>query len=479
MPERPAARIDRSSIRVAGRAFLHRRLRPPIGIPWLAALIAAGCAGPLRHPDVPRAAAGATGSADLIAFQVRGGSFDQPTDPGPHLSATDAVRLALANDSGLQVALAKVRGAEADARQARLLPNPVLGVILRFGEGGGDPIITVDLAADLVSLLGRPRRVGAADRRLRAAAEDALTVVLDLVAEVETAYATAQALDAHVVVLAERRALIDRLVALAQARLDAGEGTRLDVTAARTERVNLEGEIASRELERVVARLALARLIGRPSDAAGWALDPWQPAPGAGARDEAAWVETALGNRPEVRAKRWELAALGDEAALAAWEPFRAADVGGEAERDIDWTAGPSLTAPLPLFDWGQASRAKVWAARVQARHELTRARRQVVEETRAAYATVAASRAALERVRGELIPLQESRRQQAEDLYRAGESDLTALLVAEQALQEAREGAVDLQEKTTAAWSKLHRAVGGHGVAAGLDASVAPGETP
>jgi outer membrane protein TolC len=461
MATRPAARIDPTSIRAAGRPC-HLR----IVIPCLAIVIAAGCARPLTPPDVARAAARATGSSELIVFRVAGGVSDAATDPGRHLAGADAVRLALTNDPDLQVALAKVRAAEAEARQARLLPNPVLGVLIRFREGGGDPIITIDLAADLVSVLGRPRRAGAADGRLRAAAEDALTAVLDLVAQVEQAYAAAQALDAHVAVLAERRALLQRLTLLAQARLDAGEGTRLDVGTARTEQLALEAEIAERALERTVARLTLARLIGRPSGVADWELDAPQTGPGPGLPGEPAWVSAALANRPEVRAKRWELAALGDEAALAAWAPFEGAEAGGEAERDVDWSAGPSLTWPLPLFDWGQASRAKARAARIQARHELTKVRRQVVEETRAAYATVVAAGEALARLRAELVPLQEARRQQAEDLYRAGERDVTVVIASEQALQEARESAVNLQEKVDAAWSKLYRAAGGRGAA-------------
>jgi outer membrane protein TolC len=445
---------------------------------WLGCVSAAGCVPPPHGPDLRHAAAAATGREDLIAFHVHGGPLDEAGDPGPHLSSTGAVQSALRNDPGLLVALAKVRIAEAEARQSRLLPNPVLGVLVRFREGGGDPIITVDLAADLVSLLGRPRRTRAADRRLRAAAEDALTAVIDLVAAVEQAYVTAQALDAHVAVLAERRTLLQRLVSLAQARLDAGEGTRLDVTTARTEQITLEAEIADRQLERTVARLALARRIGRPSDAAQWELDAPAPAAVSSFRDEAAWVSAALANRPEIRAKRWELAALGDDAALAAWEPFKGAEAGGEAERDVDWAAGPSLTSPLPLLDWGQASRAKARAAQAQARHELTQAWRQVVEETRAAYATLVAARAALERLRTELVPLQEARRQQAEDLYRAGERDVTVVIAAEQALQEAREGAVDLEEKAAAARSKLHRAAGGGAAAApDLEAPVQAGE--
>jgi cobalt-zinc-cadmium efflux system outer membrane protein len=456
---------------VAGQESGGRAARPPrVALLLAAALVAAGCGPPVggKGYDFRREAAHVTGDAALIRFHTQGGPIDAPADAGPRLTRADAVRLALASDPDLQVALAKVRSAEADARQARLLPNPVLSVVVRFREGGGDPIITPSLTTDLLSILQQPTRTRAADRRLRASAADALTAVLDRVSGVEGAYDAVQSLDAQVAVLADRRALLDRLLTIARARLDAGEGTGLDVTTARGERLALEEQVAERDLQRRVKRLALARLIGRPSDPADWQLDPWQPPVTVGAA-ESAWVSAALANRPEVQARLWELAAAGDDAALAASDIFKGLDAGAEFERDVTWSGGPSLSTPVPLFDWGQASKAKARAAQVQARHELTKTRRVVVEETRSALATLATSQAALARVRDELVPLQEQRRQQAEALYRAGETDITSLLVAEQSTQEAREREVLLRETAAAAMAKLHRAVGGPNVAAGL----------
>jgi outer membrane protein TolC len=416
-----------------------------------------------------RDAARVSGDGSLIQFRAEGGPLDEPAATGPHLTRADAVRLALASDPDLQVALAKVRSAEADARQARLLPNPVLSVVVRFREGGADdPIITPSLTTDLLAILQQPTRTRAADRRLRAAAADALAAVLDVIAGAEEAYDAAQSLDAQVAVLADRRATFDRLLSVAQARLQAGEGTRLDVTAAQGERLAVDAQLAERDLQRRTRRLALARLIGRPSDPAQWQLDPWQP-PASVSTEETAWVNAALANRPEIQARRWALAAAGDEAALAGSDVWKGLDAGAEFERDVTWSGGPSVTTPVPLFDWGQAARAKAKAAQVQARHELTKARRVVVEETRSALATLVTSQAALARVRSELVPLQQQRRQQAEALYRAGEADLTSLLVAEQGVQDAREREVLLGETAASALAKLHRAVGGRAVALAL----------
>jgi cobalt-zinc-cadmium efflux system outer membrane protein len=455
-----------------------------LGLACLAVAWLGACTPALQRPDVAGDAARATAMADPITFVVHGQPDDVPPDAAGRLSRADAVRLCLRNSPDVQVALADVRRAEADARQARLLPNPILVLIVRFPEGGGDPVITADLAADLIAAFQVPRRTRAADRRLRAAASAALTVVLDALTEVEQTYAAAQAADAHVAAFVERRGLIDRLLQLAEARRAAGEGTVFDVATVQAQRIDLESEIAGRELARDEQRLALARLIGRPSDAATWALDAWPATPPpAVAGAESAWVAAALEHRPEVQSGRWELAALGDEAALAAWSPFAGGDVGAEAERDDGWSAGPAFTAPLPLFDFGQARRAAADADRTRARHALTKTRRAVVQDVRTALVTYAASRAALARVESELIPLQQRRRDLAEASYRAGEINVLDVLAAEQDLEEVREQRVDLRGKAAAALIKLHRAAGGPGVAAAIgptpEAALPPANPP
>lgn len=154
-----------------------------------------------------------------------------------------------------------------------------------------------------------------------------------MVAEVQERYAAVQALDAQVAVLAERRQIIGRLLESAQARLRAGEAARLDVLTLDTERVELDAEIDERTAERRDQRLALARLVGTPSSAADWQVSPWEPTP-LPVLPESAWVSAALERRLEVQARRWELAALGDEVALTRFAPFDGAEVGVDAERD-------------------------------------------------------------------------------------------------------------------------------------------------
>jgi outer membrane protein TolC len=281
------------------------------------------------------------------------------------------------------------------------------------------------------------------------------------VAEVQDRYVAAQALDARIGTLEERRRLIQRLLDLARARVQAGESGRLDVITLDSERASLDVEMTQTALERREQRLALARLLGEPSAAADWELAPWSP-PSQIASTESAWVAAALERRPEVQARRWERAALGDESAIARFGVLEGSEVGVDSERDGDWSVGPSFAAPIPLLDWGQARRAKVQAEQIEARHKLTQAKRQVIEEVRRSIAGLQACEAALAKARDELIPLADQRREQAEAAYKNGFADITAVLLAEQDAQGARAKLVELQQKVSSARFRLDRAAGG-----------------
>lgn len=198
-------------------------------------------------------------------------------------------------------------------------------------------------------------------------------------------------------------------------------------------------------------------------------MEGWQ-SPAKIVQAESRWVEAGLAHRPEVQAVNWELSALGDDAALTRFAPFEGTEVGVKGDRDDGWSVGPSLTVPIPIFDMGQAKRAKVTAQQIEARHKLTEARRHVVEDVRRAYQSFAATQTNLERVRKELIPLQQQRRSQAEDAYRAGQTDVTALFLAEQDLQASLAKQVELEQATAVSLLRLERAVGGAGVAGRVD---------
>lgn len=413
----------------------------------------------------------------LIEFRSTAGPVDEADVNAGTLTLADAVIQSLRTSAELQAALARVQAARAEADQTRLFPNPVISAAFRFPEGGGKPVIDLGLAADIIGLVQRPGRINAADNRLRGSATDAVSTALNVVSQVQDRYAAVQALDALVPILEERRRINSRLLDLAQARLRAGEAARLDVTIAQAQQVDLEVEIADRLLERRNARLELSRLMGRPSGNIDWTLVAFQPPPPL-ATAEADWIKAAITNRPEIQLGQYELAALGAEVRLTRLSVFEAAGLGVDSERDGEWNVGPALNSPIPLFDWGQARRAAAQARVIEARHSLTQVSRTIVQDVRTAFGVYESSLTSLDRVRDQLIPLEQQRRDQAEAAYKAGQTDITTLVLAEQDLQASRARLIELQQRAAAAAISLERSVGGPAAAAAVASRVAPGST-
>lgn len=439
-------------------------------------IVAGGCSFNPPKPETERMAARLTGVSDLAIVASDGLPLDSQGVSPVQLTLSDAVRLALATSPEIQAALARVRTAYAESKQSRLLPNPVLSVVVKFPTSGGAPTIEPGIAADLLAILQKPKDVNISDNRLRAASAEAVSTVLDVVARVENVYAGAQSLESLVPVLQERRKLTLRLLDIAKARYGVGEATRFDVASLESQLIELDVEISENTLALRESRLELANLIGRPSDEAVWVFDA-QVEPAILQGDTLPWVQAGLNHRPEIDAKTWELAALGAEFKRARWDLLAGTEVGINAEGTAnsnadDWALGPALAVPIPIFDWGQARLDVARSKQTEATHQLTQIRRQVVEEIRRAHAVYRSTYDTYQRVTSQLIPLLERRRQLAESQYRAGVNDVESLILAHQELQAALAKQVGLKSKSAVALAQLRRAAGGRGVAPALTES-------
>lgn len=433
-------------------------------------VLVAGCHA--TRPDVPGEASALIGLNNAISFHNDTDPNALPPAEDHVLTVEQAVRLALANDPRIQASLARVRVAEADANQVRLLPNPILSLDFRFPLPTGGTAFEPTLTADLVSLLQKPAQISAADHRLREAASTALTTVLDVMAEVQEAYAATRSVDAEIKNVQRRRERIQHLREIAQKRLAAGDATRLDVLTLDAQLMQVDLDLSDFQLQRVEQHLNLARLLGQPRSQVEWKLLAWEPPPETRLAAESLWVDAALMKRPEIQAHVWELKALGDDLRGAQIPPLQGGDIGVHAEHDPEWRVGPTLTIPLPIFDFGQASRTKVTALRSVARHELVQQQSEVIQSVRLAYATYVHSRQTLASAQGTLLPLQRRQLEQAQLAYQAGEVDLATLLLAQNETELTMTKILELQEKVTVARIKLQRAAGGAGVADRIEQS-------
>ncbi|MCB9884874.1 MAG: TolC family protein [Planctomycetes bacterium] len=422
----------------------------------LAAL--AACAGPVPEVVPGVEAARATGLAEDLCLRTSWDAAEAavPWPPGATLREADGLAVALRNSPELQVALAEARLALRGAEGARLWANPLLSVVVRWGEGR--PAVETALTAPLVELLQTPRRAAVADARLRAAAAHCVTVALDVAAAWREAYAEAVAAEAALPELRARDQLLARMAEVAASRLRAGEADASEAAAVRARQADVAVETAMAGARVTAARGALALLLGCPSAPADWPLDVGSDEPLAD-EDRAA---RALRSRPELHEAAWELQALGDEAALAALAVWRETGLGVSAERPAGWELGPSVSVPLPLFDFGGNARDTAAAACLAARHRWTACARRILGEVRAAEREHRAAHAALAAVRDRLAPLQRERLQLAEAAWRAGATGISAVLLADEERRATELRVVELSRDARIARIRLDRATAG-----------------
>lgn len=446
-------------------------------VPWclagLALAFSAGCAIPPPETDPGGDIREAVGLESDVAFHPEPSVVDEPVAIG-YLTQALAVQRAIVTSAELQAALARVHVAEEAADLAGQFPNPVVSLVLRQPSGNLGTEVVASLTADLFGILRRPERATTAGHRLESEAASALSTALDIVTDVQTRYAECQVLERLVPAVGQRLLVFDRLIDAARERAEGGATLQHELDALEAERTALSIDLARRRQDVRLARLALAHRIGEPSGAADWTLEPWTR-PAAVSTDEAPWLAAALSSRPELAALEWELKARHEEEGLASDLPFDLSSVGVEAEKESEgedsngdekegWSIGPKVEAPLAIFVTPEERVDQARAHTAEAAHVLTAARRTVVEDVRSALVTLQSAQENLQRVETELIPMQERRQAEVEETYRAGQADLTAVLLAEEALGRAQVTRLELEREVSAAQFRLQRAVGGPG---------------
>lgn len=424
-----------------------------------------GCSAGPKWPDPEKQISQAMHIDNALELRVEPGPIDVSTpDLENHLSLSQAMEQVLRHSPTIQRALWRVREAQAEAKQARLLPNPILSVMIRWPEGGGSPMVEAGLTAELLSLLKKPGQIRAADHQMRAVSAQAVVAILDELTQLQLLYAQIQALDALTPILEQRLNLLEQMVSLAQSRLEAGEGTRVDVTTLSAQQVELKIELALQQQAQQQARLELARRIGRPSAQASWSLDVWQ-LPKVDLQDETPWLLMAMQYRPELQAAVSELEAMGARVKLNRLDWIGSNDAGIEAERsEGHWAIGPTAMLALPIFDWGQAQRKVTHAQRQQAVHQYLETQRQIIQEVRQAYITYTSNRRVLEQIESQLLPLLNRRQEEVASAYRAGQSDALAVILSQNDLQAANARLIELRQSTAESFIRLTRAIGGPG---------------
>ncbi len=284
------------------------------------------------------------------------------------LEPDGAVQVALLRNRGLQASFAEIGFGDADLAQAGLLQNPVLDTSVRFPDRlYGITDVAVALSENLLNLVLLPARRQVAMRQVESVRFRVAAEILDLVAEVRTAYWRLRAGQAAAALLRDRAAASDASALLAGRLQAAGNISDLDLARVQADAETTRAEYADALASGAADREELDRLMGLfGEETAAWSVPDDMPALPPDRLAYGRLEAMAVAGNLRIASLRLQAEAAARSLGIArdyGW--LTDVELGVSTEKDPEGyrVTGPTLRLPLPLFDRGQASRLRTEAA--------------------------------------------------------------------------------------------------------------------
>ncbi|MBI3845395.1 MAG: TolC family protein [Planctomycetes bacterium] len=373
--------------------------------------------------------------------------------------------VALYNNPDLKAERDNIGVAEGLLVSAGKIPNPVITDSTFLAPlGSGAASLAMNIAEPILTA-GKRRiaREGASVEinRVRAAIESR---EWDVTREIKARYWRLQYLDERLRLEQENIGLSERSLSIAQARLDAGDATPLDVELAASDLGTRRSRQQTLLSEKAVGTQELARLLGLPPSIS-FTWEKRENLYGEAARvPSPRELETlALSGRPDLKEalERYQVAEKSLELAHAGAYPDVDVGPGIEKAGGESTKVGVFLGIPIPLFYRNQGEIAQRVAERDRVGHEVESLLVQAKQEIQSAASQISSFENAARVYGSEVLPKLESAVSRTQEAYRAGQVGAIELLSVQQGLVRARTEAIDLFSARQAAVVALEKAVG------------------
>ena len=375
---------------------------------------------------------------------------------GDGLSEDEAVTLALWNNAAFQETLADLGLSRADLVQAGMLPNPTLSMLIPVGAKPFE--LTAKYPLEVLWL--RPGRVAAAKLEHERTTQRLVQSGLDLIRDVRVAFADLLLADRRFTLAGEMLNLNQRIAALSQARLQAGDASELEAGAAGIETLQAQEQLSRARQDARLARDRLRHLTGLGPEQwrTGVSESPFPTPP---ERDVTLLVTNALASRPDLRAAELGLEAAGKRIGLARAEAFTLAAGLNAKEVGKDFLSGPTLDLAVPILNQNQGGIAQAQARFEKAARQYITVRDRIVLEVREAHTRVAQARESCDQWRENILPPLAEAARQAEKSYDAGNVAYLFVLETSRKIHDARLKESAATADLRRAGAELERSVG------------------
>lgn len=344
---------------------------------------------------------------DTSAFQARTQELLKS-----ELTPDAAVQIALLNNRTLQATYEDLGIASADLMDAGIIKNPGFSMYARIPDAASSTLNTqFSVAMNFIDIILLPLRKKVEGMRFEAAKARVTLAVLELAADVRMDYFKLQGEMAR---LKLRKTALEAAQAASEFAEKLGKaGNMSELTV--IPRVALFHQatldVAKTELELISLREKLNRQMGLSADQK-WTIAAELPAlPEKDLLPAADVLEAlAVAQRVDLDAQRQEVAIIDKARAMHHWGVYTAVEPGVSHEREPEGVrvTGPQLNLDIPLFNRGQADRARFRAQLRQSKDKLDALEQTVRSEVREEYAHILAARSAVEYYRDSILPLRQ-----------------------------------------------------------------------
>jgi outer membrane protein, heavy metal efflux system len=351
----------------------------------------------------------------------------------------ELVARALANSPSIAARRARVAAAQAAAKAADVLPDPMLEFEVKdagfprwtLGEDQMS-MIGATIRQPLVSKGRKTSRVAAAAAEIDARQSEASAVAAELTAAVQTEYGRLYAVDRERAILRDSDELARLLAETAMARYASGASDQAVVLRAQLERTRLAERAADLEADRRTLVVAINRLLNQPP---GTPLGEVRslPEPQSMAAESAGLAEAAASHAPSVSARRADVVVAARRVDMLKEELRPNWTVGGS----FFWQGGVNRVVSVTVgvdFPWRKERNQQPMIAASE--RELEAARFELADtaaamEAEAARLAVEVARAEdqIDRYRSGLMPQSTAALDAARASYLGGRGDFASVL--------------------------------------------------
>ena len=231
-------------------------------------------------------------------------------------------------------------------------------------------------------LMLRPRRVAAAQLESQRVADRLVQDGLNLVRDVRVAYTDLAQREQNLAITQEIMSLRREISRVAEARLNAGDVSELDVASTRLEDRLTEEQLIRDQRGIELARARLQFLLGDALPTCDITTTPVADVPLLDV-DAEVLVADAIASRPDLVAIEMAIAAAGERAHLAYYDYFNIwgalPDINGKGDKGFE--AGPGLRMALPIFHQNQGAKARTAADVDRLQRQYARQQNQIALE--------------------------------------------------------------------------------------------------